>query len=570
MKLGLNYLLCLLILFVTMTAITPGPLASGDWHSQSFSKDSHNHYYVGVSEGKENLNEAMEESYQHAIDEALRHNFGFSKQGQKSIQASLFKTSIDERSFIKTQTVTLKEVKPGLQKVTKTNKGRYLVYRQVIYPIEAITREKARLRALKSEDRGAPNEYGLQGKTLGEVLIRTTPSNAQILLTRVDGKGSVIGTGDARFRVPLGEYHVTLIKDGHHPHKDKILVSGKETKLNYQLKESLGFLKLDVAPIDAKIYIDNQKAKNKSTIPLKVGRDYTVRIEHGDYQTHVQSISPWIDQVITLDNELIPKKGRFTVITQPAGARVFIEGQPIGKSPLKDIPYYPSDDLEIKVVKAGFDSQSIEINLKANQDHSPVVLTLKKSAPRRPTSVRSIEVVESRDENLDLSFLSNNTSRHNWIYNPVVGDNEKTTFILVPIQYQFYLYRHLALGLDYRYHLETEDVTLSQVELKKETVSQVWSVNSTLYLVRNRKFSLGFGPEYTWRKNQVRYMEPGSTARLASFEKQKEALGYKALIQLGLSERKNGHQFGLNIDYRKYDYKNSELGSWSIGLYWEF
>lgn len=550
-----------------MTATSPRLLASGDWFSQSFSKDSQNHYYVGVSEGKENLNEAMEESYQHAIDEALRHNYGFSKQGQKSIQASLLKTSIDERSFIKTQTVTLKDVRPGLQKVEKTHKGTYLVYRQVIYPIEAITKEKARLRALKNEEAATPNEYGLQGKSLGEVLIRTVPSNAQILLTRVDGKGSVIGTGDARFRVPLGEYHVTLIKEGHHPHKDKIIVSGKETVLNYHLKESLGYLKLDLEPRDAKIYIDNQKAENQTTIPLKVGRDYTVRIEHGDYQTHVQSISPWIDQTITIDINLTPKNGRFTIITQPAGARVSIEGHPVGKSPLKDFSYYPNEDLRVEVSKAGFDSQIKTINLRANEDHAPLVFTLKKSTPKKVTNQQS---KETKEKDFSLGFLSNNTSHHNWIYNPVVGDNEKTTFVLVPVQYQYFFYRHLALGFDYRYHLENEDVTLSGENYEKETVSQVWSVNSTLYLVRNKKFSLGFGPEYTWRKNQVRYLKPSTETRVASFEAQKEALGYKAIMQIGLTERNNGHQFGLNIDYRKYDFKNSDLGSWSIGLYWEF
>lgn len=547
--------------------------AAGDWFSQTFREDSQNHYYVGVSEGETNLNEALEEAYQNAIDEALRHNFGFKKQGQKSYLNTLYKSSLDERSFIKTQTVTLKDVKPGLQKVKKTSNGSYLVYRQVIYSKVAIEKEKRRLALMRNGEKEVINEYGLQGKTLGQVLIKTIPSNAQILLTRVDGKGTVSGTGDARFRVPLGEYHLTLIKDGHRPHSEKILVTGKESLVEVRLKESLGYLKLDIEPKDVRIYIDNQRANNEETIPLKVGRDYTVRVEHGDYKTHVESVSPWIDQTVTMDMALKPKKARLSVLTQPAGARITIDGVVMGNAPLKEIHHYPSE-VDVLVEMDGFQSSNKRITLRPNQDHPPLVFTLKKISPRRPTSVEKKEITTTEEANISLGFLGNNYSRHNWIYNPVVGDNENTTFVLLPVQYQYFMFRHLAIGFDYRYHLETDDTEFSvderAEEYEKETVSQVWSVNSTLYLIRNRRFSVGFGPEYTWRKKQVRYLRPGTESRVASFSGQEEALGYKGMMQIGLSERDNGHVFGLNIDYRKYDLKNSNLGSWSVGFYWEF
>ncbi len=555
---------------IYLLVLSSAAVAAGDWFTQSFKEDASNHYYVGVSEGKTNLNEALEIAYQNAIDEALRHNFGFKKQGQKSFQNSLFKSSLDERSFIKTQTITLKDIKPGLQDVKKTDNGTYLVYRQIVYPKVAIEKEKRRLSILKKEEEFVPNEYGLQGRTQGQVLIKTYPSNAQILLTRVDGKGSVNGTGDARFRVPLGEYHVTVIKDGHLPRHDKIIVSGKESTIEYRLKESLGYLKLDITPSDSKVYVDNQKAENGETIPLKVGRDYTVRIEHSDYLTHIQSVSPWIDQTVVIDNNLTPKKARITVITQPAGATIMIGSQLIGKTPIKSFPIEPEDGLVLKISKDGFDSQFHTIDLKPNHENAPLVTTLKKQSPRKPTSVEKVSYSEDKDGYFDLSFLSNNQSRHSLIYNPVVGDNEGASLVLIPFHYQYYIWRHLAFGFDYRYHIEEERIEAFGKEYDKEIVSQVWSVNSTFYLIRNRKFSLGFGPEYTWRKKQVRYLNSEREARLSSTSAQKEALGYKGHMQIGLMERVNGYQFGVNFDYRRYDYRNTDLGSWSVGVYWEF
>ncbi len=550
------------------SAISQQLLAAEEWTKNTFREDTKNHYYIGVSEGKSELNEALEEAYQNAIGEAIRHNFGFLKKESKSIQSSLYKVSVDERSFIKSENVIVKDVRPGRQLLQKKN-GAYLVYREVIYPKNSIELEKKRLKEL-DEKSTLVNAYGIQGKVMGEILIRTKPSLAQIILTRVDGKGSVVGTGDARFKVPLGEYFLSIIKEGFILHKNRVVVSGKASDYEVELKPAVGFLDLDIDLKSAKVYLNNISIETKGRIPLQVGRDYTLRVEHGDYHTYVENINIWVGQVIHFAPELKPKRAIVNVITRPAGAAVYIDGRRYGRTPLEEFSYEPRDNTEIIIKKSGYENIVTTIDLKPNQHHEPLIFTLKKVHEKSKKFDGDKKRSYSTDTNFDLSFLSNNFSKHNLIYNPVVMDRSQFTYVLVPIQYQYFLYRHLGMGMDYRYHMEEEDIVVDGNDLRKESVTQIWSLNSTLYLIRNRRFSLGFGPEYTWRKNQIRYYRGNSENRVYTNQAQESALGFKALMQIGLIERDNGQHFGINIDYRSYDRDRPELTSWSFGLYWEF
>ncbi len=539
--------------------------AAEEWNHNTYREDSTNRYYVGVSEGKEELNEALEEAYQNAIAEAIRHNFGFLKQDQKSIHSDLFKTSVDERSFMKSANVTVKDVRPARQSVEKSSKGTYLVYREVIYPKESIEREKNRL-SLQKQDELPLSDYGISGKAIGEVIIRTIPAQAQIILTRVDGKSSVVGTGDARFKAPLGEYFLNIIKEGFIPYHGRVTLSGSGGKLNITLDPEVGFLNIKVIPPDARVYLNNLSLKERSKLPLLVGQEYILRVEHGDYDTYVESISARLDETIDFSPVLRARPAKLTIITSPSDADVLINGRRVGSTPLKNFSYEAGANTEIIIRKDGHEDISQNINLVPNKHHEPLNFKLKKKREKSNSYTRE----NSSSFKINFSFLSNNESRHNIIYNPFVVGKNSASFTLVPFQYQYFKYRHLAFGADYRYHLEEEKVSVNGESLNRETVTQIWSLNSTLYLIRNRSFSLGFGPEYTWRKNQIRYLRDNSETRLYTQEAQESAWGYKALMQIGLKERANGHHWGINIDYRSYDIKKPELSFWSFGLYWEF
>ncbi len=532
------------------------------WTQQTFREDVLNHYYVGVSEGKKELNDAMEEAYQNAIGEGIRHNFGFLKEEQRTIQSDLYRTTVDERSFIKSQNVVVKDVKPGRHYIATRDNGTYLVYREVIYPKSSIESEKKRIK--KTNEKAAPlNAYGIQGKVMGEILIRTKPSTAQIILTRVDGRGSVVGTGDAKFKVPLGKYHISIIKDGHIPLSDEVIVSGRKSNYQFELKPALGFLNINIRPSNSKIYLNNMAVKNKTRLSLQVGQDYVLRVEHGDYETYVENINPWIGQEINFNRKLKAKPGRMTIISQPIGAKVLIDGVVIGRTPLTHFSYKSEINFDLKVQKKGYASKIKSVILKANEDLEPLVFSLKKAGNSPKKFIK-------KSKNNDLFILSNNLSKHNLMYSPVILDDTGASYMLVPIQYQYFSYRHLAFGIDYRHHIEEENVTIQGEQFDKEDITQIWSLNSTIYLVRNKYFSLGFGPEYTWRKSQVKYYYPDSDQEVYSNSLTEKGLGYKALAQIGLLQRNNGHRFGINIDYRHYDYKDPKLKSWSFGLYWEF
>jgi hypothetical protein len=563
------------IALMTLTVLMAfGVRAAGPhpkWTESTFKSDSKNHYYLGISEGQKNLNLAMNQAYQNAIKEAVRHNFGFSQKLVESFFATLKDVELQESHFTKLEEISLKGITPLKKDVTEKKDGSYKVYRLIRYSIVEIEKEKIRLSLMKKQKNF--NTYNIAGNTLGALTIVTHPSGAQVILTNQDGSGEVSGTGNAKFKVPLGKYHLSILHPGFEPVTREVIITGKQNQIELELNPSVGYLEVSATPADASIYLDNRKIKNHSKLPLRVGKTYLVRMEHADYHPYVESVSPWIKQEISIDKRLRPKMARLTVLSQPSGALVYLDGAPIGNTPLKNIEVPPTERTQLRVSKTGFESGDSTLDLYPNKTHKPQIFTLKKARPKRMPAKIEKKKKRRRSHKRLADFFKDDDSFYagnNFVYNPVVADNDTASFILVPVGLNLFPAKRLSIGGDYRYYSDQGKEKVEGIQVDTETINQVWSANTLFYPIRNHGFTFGIGPEYTWRKETFKVGKISNNTQKTQNIKKAESAGFKAHALIPFSTRKGKYDWGLSVDYRRYDFHSPEKMSYSVGLFWEF
>ncbi len=195
----------------------------------------------------------------------------------------------------------------------------------------------------------------------GLLLVHTTPEGVEVNMDEADqGKTPLLLTD-----IALGKYKLTLSKPGYLP---KTLNLNVESRIPKRIDETLtpdsAKLALDSNPQGAKITLNGSSyGVTPRTIDQIPGGTSTVELEYKGYKTYTKTMKLAAGQSAELTAELESIPSSLTVYSRPTNARIYINNQYEGDSPvtLKDLkpgPYRLRAELD------GFEPTARTINLE--------------------------------------------------------------------------------------------------------------------------------------------------------------------------------------------------------------
>ncbi len=186
--------------------------------------------------------------------------------------------------------------------------------------------------------------------------VRTTPPKANVFVDdRWIGASPVTGARVAAaskaLRIELAGYKIV---------RDSLSLKKDESKeLSYGLRELTGDLKVVSEPAGASIAVDGKKTDLMTPAllaGLTTGAIHRVDLTLAGYQTGVRDgIRIYADSTVSLSYAFNKMSGALSVVTEPAGAEVFVDGALVGTTPcISEGVVYGRHD--IKLTKDGYRS----------------------------------------------------------------------------------------------------------------------------------------------------------------------------------------------------------------------
>ncbi len=198
----------------------------------------------------------------------------------------------------------------------------------------------------------------------GVIRVLSNVAGAKVFLDGTDMGAVPIDIKD----VKTGEHVLEVKAPGYQPREERVTINaGQSVILKLDLnaeagKGETGTLKV-VSPVpDADVFIDGA-AIGKAPQEKAVSRgDHFVVVKAAGFKTFEQKIRIEPGQALTVSAEL-RAVGRVRVISNPAGAEVFINGMPQGVTPI-DLNEVEVGTTIVKVVKAGYQPWEQTYDLK--------------------------------------------------------------------------------------------------------------------------------------------------------------------------------------------------------------
>ena len=163
------------------------------------------------------------------------------------------------------------------------------------------------------------------------VLIESIPSKAYVVY-----RGKRIGeTPLVMPELSFGEYSVRLEKSGHAP-KDAIFTVASERphKVTVPLESNIGSITINSSPRGASVYLNG---KNIGITPFTVeypDGEYNISVRHPNYTSFESKIIIQKGKKIVKNYTLHLIPGEFEIVSNPAGAKVSVNGRYMGVTPL--------------------------------------------------------------------------------------------------------------------------------------------------------------------------------------------------------------------------------------------
>jgi hypothetical protein len=293
-------------------------------------------YSVGISSSVDKIETGLEQSWTNALENFARTRF---PQLQQIMQFS--KETLKSSAFERISTLALDEVNwNGISESTADgspfikeqidDQGRttYSVFRLLRWEKESFRAENNRQSASTSKRAIRTEKHVSNGS--GRLNVFTNPDNAVVVLN-----GEVIGRSNISLSgMQSGSHSLNIQKEGFEKHEQAVTISDGVTKdININLRKRTGNISLRSIPDGALALING----------LPVGRTpLTISREFGELKVSFQLDGYFPKEKIFVHNEnesfiegdLDQKPGKLTVIASPVDARVFLNGDLIGKSPI--------------------------------------------------------------------------------------------------------------------------------------------------------------------------------------------------------------------------------------------
>ncbi len=246
------------------------------------------------------------------------------------------------------------KLKKGKYQLLVKKKG-YVSYHDVVR-IKKTKKTKLNV-ILESKDR-----YGV-------VTIKTKPSNARVFIN-----GEYYDLSPVRLELPEGKAGIKVAKNGYNIVYQKIIVySDQKNKFFYDLEpvDHFGTLDLDTVPGNCKVFIDdNYYVDSPLRVRLFSGK-HVLKIKKKGYVVYLEDVhikgGKYQKLKIRLQKKLPhrPRKGLLRVNSIPEGARVFINGEKHGRTPLEI--RLKAGEYDLKLKKKGYEPWQQEIDIQRRE-----------------------------------------------------------------------------------------------------------------------------------------------------------------------------------------------------------
>jgi outer membrane protein assembly factor BamB len=206
--------------------------------------------------------------------------------------------------------------------------------------------------------------YAFAQPTITSYSIASTPQNASIYLD-----GALVGKTPATVRTAIGLHMLKLEKAGYYGLTEEVDVKDggafsallREIPVSKRVSPNLS---VSSDPVNATVFIDDSPAaKTPCTVNVTAGV-HNVVLRLAGYRQWEKSIVI-VEGENRMDASLFPLSGTLVISSDPGGSDVFINGQKVGKTPLRiseDGGFY-----DIRIVRSGYAEWSTEVFLQQTQ-----------------------------------------------------------------------------------------------------------------------------------------------------------------------------------------------------------
>jgi hypothetical protein len=195
----------------------------------------------------------------------------------------------------------------------------------------------------------------------GLVLVRSTPDGAEIKLDDADrGKTPLLLTD-----LPVGKYRLVATAPGYVPKSVEVSVENRTPQLlTLDLASDSAKLVVRSTPVGAVVVVNGL---TKGVTPCEVDRlssgENTVSVTLDGYAPFVQKVRLQAGDEQKIDAALNPLPVSLSILSTPAGARVFVNDALSGQTPLVLDAIVPGT-YTVRVEDQGFETESRKIELK--------------------------------------------------------------------------------------------------------------------------------------------------------------------------------------------------------------
>jgi len=206
--------------------------------------------------------------------------------------------------------------------------------------------------------------------------LSSKPDGAEVILNGI-AKGKTPCVID---RIPSGSSQIEISMEGYVPYKQTLtLQAGQVEKMTAVLKSIPAELTVVTIPSKARIYVDNQfKGESPVTLSNLAPGEYRIRAELIGCEPLARTVKLGIKQKLTEEFRLMRDCGVLDITTEPAGAKVFIDGKECGVTAAKPsetdrvsepltVDFLAAGAHKIMVTKKGFFDATFEVTIEKSK-----------------------------------------------------------------------------------------------------------------------------------------------------------------------------------------------------------
>jgi hypothetical protein len=179
-------------------------------------------------------------------------------------------------------------------------------------------------------------------------------------------------------QIPSGEIEIEIRSAGFEPYREKVsLKAGDVYEVDARLHASPGSLQIVTLPEKARVYVENQLRGDSPVLLENISPgDYRVRVEMEGFETVARTVRVAPTDRTIEEFRLASNSGAILLISEPPGARVFVDGKECGATrasaaglisePLR-VDRLPRGEHTLQLTRTGYSYAAKRIRIEADK-----------------------------------------------------------------------------------------------------------------------------------------------------------------------------------------------------------